>query len=141
MKPRFQQSILLAVLLSSIVVPACSRRHYRIRADQDAYELLAEKSVGTPWQPPNDYSVYPAADSRLADPSNPDWPLLPEPGPTLHEEFVSDDPEAESIERPDPEMPPLDPGTRTTRARSISLPPAYLLRKHSARCARCVLTK
>lgn len=109
MKPQFRQSILLAVLLTSMVVPACSRRHYRIRADQDAYELLAEKSVGTPWQPPNDYSVYPAADSRLADPSNPDWPLLPESGPTLHEEFVTDDLDAESIERPSPEMPISEP--------------------------------
>ncbi len=67
-----------------VVVLGCGRRFYRVRADVDAYALVNEKSVGTPWQIPRSYSVYPDPDSRLADPTDPDFPLLPSPGPILY---------------------------------------------------------
>ena len=70
-------------LLVCIVSSGCSRRDYRRRADADAYALLQEKTEGTPWQLPRGYDVYPTPGSRLADPSNPDFPVLPPPGPVL----------------------------------------------------------
>ena len=54
-------------------------------ADADAFSLLDEKSAGTPWQLPDDYNVYPQPGSRLADPTNPDRPILPPPGPVLYQ--------------------------------------------------------
>lgn len=70
-------------LLVCIVSSGCSRRDYRRRADADAFALLQEKTEGTPWQLLRDYNVYPTPGSRLADPSNPDFPVLPPPGPVL----------------------------------------------------------
>ena len=76
--------LLLGMLLFCALVAGCSRRHYRVRADRDSYELLGEFTAGTPWQLPEQYSVYPAPNSRLADPTDADCPLLPSPGPVLH---------------------------------------------------------
>ncbi|MDG2383837.1 MAG: hypothetical protein P8N76_19345 [Pirellulaceae bacterium] len=76
------------IVISLLVVmteSGCTRRQYRLRADADATTLLDEKSGGTPWQLPAAYSVYPSPGSRLADPTNPDRPVLPPPGPVLYQ--------------------------------------------------------
>ncbi|MCP4195196.1 MAG: hypothetical protein GY768_31735 [Planctomycetaceae bacterium] len=86
--------LIVISLLVLMIVSGCTRRQYRLRADADATALLDEKSVGTPWQLPADYSVYPASGSRLADPTNPDRPVLPPPGPVLYQSrpISADDP-------------------------------------------------
>ena len=75
--------LIATALLFCVIANGCSRRHYRTRADSDSYALLAEQAAGTPWEPPADFSVYPAPNSRLADPTSPDAPWLPPPGPVL----------------------------------------------------------
>ena len=75
--------LILTALLVCVILGGCSRRQYRMRADRDSYALLGEHAAGTPWEPPADFSVYPTTGSRLADPSSPDSPWLPPPGPVL----------------------------------------------------------
>ncbi len=75
--------LIATALLVCVIVSGCSRRHFRLRADRDSYALLAEQAAGTPWEPPADFSVYPAPASRLSDPTSPDAPWLPPPGPIL----------------------------------------------------------
>ena len=84
--------LIATALLFCIIVGGCSRRHYRMRADSDSYALLGEQAAGTPWEPPADFSVYPTPGSRLADPTSPDAPWLPAPGPVL---FSDNSPEQE----------------------------------------------
>lgn len=55
-----------------------------MRADREAYSLIAQKANGTLWQPPFDYSIDPDPRSRLAEPSDPHRPVLPYPGPALY---------------------------------------------------------
>jgi len=55
-----------------------------VRADRDAYARVIEKTQCTPWRPPSDYSVYPAPNSRLYDPSCIEDPCLPTPSPQLY---------------------------------------------------------
>ncbi len=80
---RFQGLLLPCSLIAVLAISGCSRRDYRQRADADAYRLLREKSAGTPWQLPDDYQIDPLPQSRLSDPSDPDFPQLPQPGPFL----------------------------------------------------------
>jgi hypothetical protein len=93
--------LVLVLLLGCLLPVGCNRRQYRLRADRDAYCLLTEKTLGTPWQVPNDFSVYPDPQSRLADPTDPDWPLLPPPGPTLYGGTVTDLVDGEGTESVD----------------------------------------
>lgn len=108
----YHDRVVVLLLVGACLLPAgCTRRHYRLRADRDSYGLLTEKTLGTPWQVPNDYSVYPAPGSRLADPWDPDWPWLPPPGPTLYGEppaDVLDEEASEEVAAPDPLDAPLD---------------------------------
>ncbi len=107
----------LAALLVCAQLAGCSRRHYRMRADRDVYRLLGEHTAGTPWQIPDDYSVYPTPDSRLADPTDPDWPCLPSPGPVLYVPGISED--ANSSEAEELPLPPATPLSSVLR----KLPP------------------
>jgi len=58
---------------------------YRRQADREAYYLLHEKSCGTPWQVPENFTVQPDTRSRFFDPSDPDDPTLPPAGPFLYQ--------------------------------------------------------
>jgi hypothetical protein len=62
----------------------CTRTHYRIKADRDAYSIANEKSIHTPWELPWDYNLLPPEHSRLYDPTPIDDPLLPLPAPQLY---------------------------------------------------------
>ena len=62
----------------------CSRNHYRVRADRDAYARVIEKTQHTPWMPSN-FNVYPAPNSRLYDPTCVNDPYLPTPSPQLYD--------------------------------------------------------
>ncbi|MFC1758198.1 TolC family protein [Planctomycetota bacterium] len=79
-----------------LAITGCSRDHYRLRADDDAYSRLREKAAGTPWSPPGDYSVYPAPHSRLHDPTCVNDPRLPEPAPQLYEYELPELPERDN---------------------------------------------
>ncbi|QDT10880.1 TolC family protein [Planctomycetes bacterium K23_9] len=75
---------LLLILAACVCATGCSRDHYRIRADNDAYSRILEKSQCTPWAVPSDHSVYPAPDSRLYQPTCVNDPRLPSPSPQLY---------------------------------------------------------
>ncbi len=62
----------------------CTRSHYRVKADKEAYSLLAEKSACAPWAPPATFNVYPDPRSRFHDPTPTDDPCLPMPSPQLY---------------------------------------------------------
>lgn len=74
----------LAVCLS-VAVSGCSRGWYRERADEDAFEILDQKSTQPEWTPPDRFSIDPSSESRLYDPSPVTEPTLPNPTPGLYE--------------------------------------------------------
>lgn len=67
-----------------VLLAGCSRRHYRQRADVDAYSAIYEKAGNTPWNLPSDFDVVAAPGSRLYDPTPLEDPLLPYPSPQLY---------------------------------------------------------
>ena len=73
----------IALLLSLAAVTGCSRERYRVRADLDAYSLIGEKTVATPWDS-LDFQIETDADSRLSHGSCIDDPQLPDPTPALY---------------------------------------------------------
>ena len=81
----FQAAIRFACIAMLLMASGCSREHYRVRADNDAYGRLIEKTVATPWMPPASYSVYPKPHSRLYDPTPIESPCLPIPSPQLYD--------------------------------------------------------
>jgi len=70
-------------LLPVLVAVGCSRSHYSIRADRDAYEVIAAANTDPRWSLP-DYSVYPDPRSRFASEWPVDWPAMPPDDPTAH---------------------------------------------------------
>jgi outer membrane protein TolC len=80
-----------------LTMPACSRTHYRLRADRDSFGILNEKGSGSPWRIPFNFAVRPDPRSRFYDPTPPDDPILPPPIPKLY-----------GYELPD--LPDRDPG-------------------------------
>jgi len=67
-----------------LVVAGCSRTHYRLRADAEAYSILTEKSASTPWRLPFGFGVEPDPRSRFYDATPTDDPWLPVPAPQLY---------------------------------------------------------
>jgi outer membrane protein TolC len=84
---------LVFVLLPLLMLTACSRTHYRLRADRDSYWILSEKGAGSPWQIPFGFRVRPDPRSRFHDPTPPDDPILPPPNPQLYGYHLPDLPE------------------------------------------------
>jgi hypothetical protein len=72
------------LVLILAVQPGCTRSHYRLRADTDAYSILGQKTAGCPWMPPPNYTVLPHPASRFFDPTPIDCPALPTPAPQLY---------------------------------------------------------
>jgi len=70
-------------LLPMLAAIGCSRSHYSIRADQDAYDVIAAANKDPRWSLP-DYSVYPDPRSRFASEWPVDWPAMPPDDPTSH---------------------------------------------------------
>lgn len=76
----------MTVLVATLVMSAgCSRGLYRRQADREAHYLIREKSLGTPWAIPEDYTVAPDPRSRFFDPTPSDYPVLPPAGPHLYQ--------------------------------------------------------
>ena len=67
-----------------LVVAGCTRTHYRLRADAEAYSILTEKSASTPWRLPFGFGVEPDPRSRFYDATPTDDPWLPVPAPQLY---------------------------------------------------------
>ncbi|MCA9128531.1 MAG: TolC family protein [Planctomycetales bacterium] len=61
-----------------------SRAEYVRLADRDAYCLIQQKSAGTPWSPPENYSLRPRPESRLTDDGCYFHPRLPAPTTALY---------------------------------------------------------
>lgn len=74
----------LAVLAAVLLEVGCGRGLYRRQADREAHYLVREKSIGTPWEIPENYTVQPDPRSRFYDPTPTDHPLLPPAGPQLY---------------------------------------------------------
>ncbi len=76
---------ILLFLVTIFALPSCNRTLYRRQADREANYLVREKSVGTPWQVPDTYTIQPDPRSRFFDPTDPDFPTLPPAGPHLYQ--------------------------------------------------------
>lgn len=79
---RGQRVGLTLTLLLALV--GCTRDVYRRWADRDSYRALAEHQAGAPWQVPP-FNVVPPPDSRLHDPTSPDFPPMPPDDPEAHQ--------------------------------------------------------
>ncbi len=84
----FRTSLYLAITLVLLSPFGCSRRKYRLAADRQAYDLVAEKSNDPRWaiQP---WSVYSDPRSRYYDPYDPDKPPMPPDDPASHQYMVN----------------------------------------------------
>ncbi len=65
-----------ALGLVLIISHGCTRARYRRLADNDAYNLVAEKQTNPHWALPN-YTINIDSRSRMYDPYNPDRPPMP----------------------------------------------------------------
>ncbi|MEC7720261.1 MAG: TolC family protein [Planctomycetota bacterium] len=102
--------LICAVVLSLLGVMGCSRTDYRLRADREAYELIAEKSFDPRWQVEN-VDIAPDPRSRFYDPYDPDESPIPrdDPASAIYMERVDgkrgwkhwyDNGEREALENP-----------------------------------------
>lgn len=78
-RPRLR---LLALL--PLLIPVSCREAYREGADRESYHLLKAATRDTPWQVDGEFTLDADVRSRLHDPSDPDRPVLPAPGPDLY---------------------------------------------------------
>ena len=79
----------MSVLLVSVVIAAggCSRTdrtEKRLQADQEAYDVIAERNVDPRWRAA-DYSIEIDPRSRYFDPNDPDRPPMPPDDPASHQ--------------------------------------------------------
>ena len=79
-----ERVITCSVGLLLLIFPSCARNHYHRAADRDTYNVLGEKTCWRPWQLPESYAINVDPRSRLFDPSDPNDPMLPHPGPHLY---------------------------------------------------------
>lgn len=82
---RFQRSLLVFALCACAANSGCSRSWYRSRADEQAFEILGEKTDRPDWSLPGSYSIEPDPESRLFDGFFVESPSLPDPTPRLHD--------------------------------------------------------
>ena len=76
---RFRVSVIL--LLTITVTPlGCSRKRYRVQADQEAYSVIDERNDDPRWNI-TDYSIDLDKRSRYFDPYDPDCPPMPKDDP------------------------------------------------------------
>lgn len=72
--------------LAGLLIPAaagCTRRHYRLQADNDTYAAIAESTCNPRYAVP-EFNVYPDPRSRFYDPTDPDSPPMPPDDPESH---------------------------------------------------------
>jgi outer membrane protein TolC len=71
-------------LMLLLAFVGCTRDVYRRWADRDSYRVLAEHQAGAPWQVPP-FNIVPPPESRLHDPTPPDFPPMPPDDPEAHQ--------------------------------------------------------
>ena len=81
--------LVIVVLLPALVAllttsSGCSRRHYRLQADREAYHVVAENLQDPRWAEPG-FTIELDPRSRYYDGYNPDCPPMPPDDPTSHE--------------------------------------------------------
>ncbi|MCH7686254.1 MAG: TolC family protein [Planctomycetes bacterium] len=76
----------MLVLLGSVVIAAngCSRTKYRLQADRDAYDVIAERNADPRWCA-TDYSIEIDPRSRYFDAYDPDHSPMPPDDPVSHQ--------------------------------------------------------
>ena len=76
----------MLVLLASVVIAAngCSRTKYRLQADREAHDVIAERNVDPRWCA-TDYGIEIDPRSRYFDPCDPDRPPMPPDDPASHQ--------------------------------------------------------
>ncbi|MEM9944404.1 MAG: TolC family protein, partial [Planctomycetota bacterium] len=75
---------ILSIVLMIFTGCIRTRQQYRGLADRDSTNLIRQKSAGYPWQPRDEYSVYPHPASRWQVQGPLDCPQLPDPAPKLY---------------------------------------------------------
>lgn len=76
--------IALALLALAVVPTGCSRMKYRLQADSEAYDAIAERNYDPRWQAA-DYSIDIDPRSRYFDPYSPDCSPMPQDDPASHQ--------------------------------------------------------
>lgn len=71
------------LVLALITMSGCSRSAHRLKADRQAYDMIAERNVDPRWHAP-DYSIEIDSRSRYFDPCDPDHPPMPQDDPASH---------------------------------------------------------
>jgi len=104
-----ERIIICVVGLLLLVFPSCSRNRHHLRADRDTYNVLREKTCWRPWQLPGSYTVNADPRSRMFDPSDPNDPMLPHPGPHLYSYQLPQLSESWDTTSEQPEPIPLPP--------------------------------
>ncbi len=80
---RTRRALACALALVVLLASGCSRQFYRLQADWDAYRLIDEK-VHHLHMPLEDYRIDVDPRSRMFDPTNPDFPMMPPDDPAAH---------------------------------------------------------
>lgn len=71
-------------LICLVGTTGCTRRMYRVKADQEANLVVAERNVDSRWRV-DDYAIDPDPRSRYFDPYDPDRPPMPADDPASHQ--------------------------------------------------------
>ncbi len=74
----------LVLICAAVAVGGCSRTKYRLQADRQAYDVIAERNVTPQWCV-EDYSIEVDRRSRYFDPYDPDCPPMPSDDPASHQ--------------------------------------------------------
>jgi outer membrane protein TolC len=72
------------VIVLLLLLGGCGRAWYRRDADRDTYAILEERNNNPEWQVPY-FSLNPNPESRLYDPTNPDYPPMPPDDPAAYQ--------------------------------------------------------
>ncbi|MHB8973526.1 MAG: TolC family protein [Pirellulaceae bacterium] len=82
--PRCIQLVCLFLLVGTVLLTGCTRNRYRLAADQQAYDLVAEKGAMHPPWDTGPWNVYGDPRSRYFDTCSPDRPPMPPDDPCSH---------------------------------------------------------
>ncbi|MDR3196956.1 MAG: hypothetical protein LBU34_03715 [Planctomycetaceae bacterium] len=81
--------LFFAVLL--FITEGCSRQHYRIKADNEVYSLLAAGGTQNPHWKLDDYRINTDRRSRMFDPFHPDFEPMPPDDPAARRKMLTVD--------------------------------------------------
>lgn len=76
-------STVYGTLICCLLLIGCNRAYYRLTADQEAYDLINEKTYDPRWAL-DDFGIEVSPESRMFDPFNPDRPPIPPDDPESH---------------------------------------------------------